>query len=60
MRTRIYLSLLLAVIGLGLYTLTHELRWIYAGFSAAAVPFLVHLIWQERIPIRHMLKGPKN
>ena len=48
------------VIGLGRYTLTRDLRWIYAGLSAAAVPFLVRLIWQERIPIRHLLKGRKN
>jgi len=47
-------------IGLGLFMLTHDLRWIYAGLSAAAVPFLVHLIWQERIPIRQLLKGRKN
>ena len=60
MRNWIYLSLLLMVIGLGLYTLTHDLRWIYAGLSAAAVPFLVRLIWQERIPIRQLLKGRKN
>ena len=60
MRSRISLSLLLTVIGLGLYTLTHDLRWIYAGLSAAAVPFLVHLIWQERIPIQHLLKRRKN
>ena len=60
MRNWIYLSLLLMVIGLGRYTLTRDLRWIYAGLSAAAVPFLVRLIWQERIPIRHLLKGRKN
>jgi len=54
------LSLLVTVIGLGLYTLTHDLRWVYAGLSAAAVPFLVRLIWQERIPIRHILKGRKD
>ena len=59
MRSRISLSLLVAVIGLGLFILTHDLRWIYAGLSAAAVPFLVHLIWQERIPIRQLLKGRK-
>ena len=60
MRSRISLSLLIPAIGLGLYTLSHDLRWIYAGLSAAAVPFLVHLIWQERIPIRQLLKGRKN
>ena len=60
MRSRISLSLLVTVIGLGLFILTHDLRWIYAGLSAAAVPFLVHLIWQERIPIRQILKGRKN
>ena len=60
MRSRISLSLLMAAIGLGLYTLSHDLRWIYAGLSAAAVPFLVYLIWQERIPIRQLLKGRKN
>jgi hypothetical protein len=60
MRIQICLNLLLTVIGLGFYTLTHDLRWIYAGLSAAAVPFLVHLIWQERIPIRQLLKGRKN
>jgi hypothetical protein len=60
MRSHICLSLLVTVIGLGLYTLTHDLRWVYAGLSAAAVPFLVRLIWQERIPIRHILKGRKN
>ena len=60
MRNWIYLSLLLMVIGLGLYTLTRDLRWIYASLSAAAVPFLVRLIWQERIPIRQLLKGRKN
>jgi hypothetical protein len=60
MRSRISLSLLLAAIGLGLYIQTHDLRWIYAGLSAAAVPFLVFLIWQERIPIRQLLKGRKN
>ena len=60
MRSRISLSLLVAAIGLGLYTLTHDLRWIYAGLSAAAIPFLVHLIWQERIPIRLLLKERKN
>ena len=59
MRSRISLSLLITAIGLGLYTLSHDLRWIYAGLSAAAVPFLVHLIWQERIPIRHLLKKRK-
>ena len=60
MRSRITLSLLVTAIGLGLYTLSHDLRWIYAGLSAAAVPFLVYLIWQERIPIRQLLKGRKN
>ena len=60
MRSRISLSLLVTVIGLGLFMLPHELRWIYAGLSAAAVPFLVYLIWQERIPIRQLLKGRKN
>ena len=60
MRNRISLSLIVTAIGLGLYTLTHDLRWIYAGLSAAAVPFLVRLIWQERIPIRQLLKGRKN
>ena len=60
MRNRISLSLLLTVIGLGLFILTHYLRWIYAGLSAAAVPFLVYLIWQERIPIRQLLNGRKN
>ena len=60
MRSRISLSLIVTAIGLGLYTLTHDLRWIYAGLSAAAVPFLVYLIWQERIPIRQILKGRKN
>ena len=60
MRSRISLSLLVTAIGLGLFMLTHDLRWIYAGLSAAAVPFLVHLIWQERIPIRQILKGRKN
>ena len=60
MRSRISLSLIVTAIGLGLYTLTHDLRWIYAGLSAAAVPFLVYLVWQERIPIRQLLKGRKN
>ena len=60
MRSRISLSLLVTVIGLGLFMLTHDLRWFYAGLSAAAVPFLVRLIWQERIPIRQLLKGRKN
>ncbi len=60
MRNLIYLSILLTVIGLGLYGLTHDLRWIYTGLSAAAVPFLIRLIWQERIPIRQLLKGRKN
>ena len=60
MRNRISLSLIVTAIGLGLYTLTHDLRWIYAGLSAAAVPFLVGLIWKERIPIRQLLKGRKN
>ena len=60
MRSRISLSLLVTVIGLGLFILTHDLRWIYAGLSVAAVPFLVRLIWQERIPIRQLLKGRKN
>ena len=60
MRNRISLSLLVTVIGLGLFILTHDLRWIYTGLSAAAVPFLVYLIWQERIPIRQLLKGGKN
>ena len=60
MRSRISLSLLVTVIGLGLFILTQDLRWIYAGLSAAAVPFLVRLIWQERIPIRQLLKGRKN
>ena len=60
MRNRISLSLLVTVIGLGLFILTHDLRWIYASLSAAAVPFLVYLIWQERIPIRQLLKGRKN
>ena len=60
MRNRISLSLLVTVIGLGLFILTHDLGWIYAGLSAAAVPFLVYLIWQERIPIRQLLKGRKN
>ena len=60
MRNRISLSLLVTVIGLGLFILTHDLRWIYADLSAAAVPFLVYLIWQERIPIRQLLKGRKN
>jgi len=60
MRSRISLSLLVATVGLGLYALTHDLRWIYAGLSAAAVPFLVHLIWQERIPIRQLFKGRNN
>ena len=60
MRNRISLSLLVTAIGLGLFILTHDLRWIYAGLSTAAVPFLVCLIWQERIPIRQLLKGRKN
>ena len=60
MRNRISLSLLVTVIGLGLFILTHDLRWIYASLSAAAVPFLVYLIWQERIPIRQLLNGRKN
>ena len=60
MRCRISLSLIVTAIGLGLFMLTHDLRWIYAGLSAAAVPFLVRLIWQERIPIRQILKGRKN
>ena len=60
MRRRISLGLLLTAIGLGFYIQTHDLRWIYAGLSAAAVPFLVYLIWQERIPIRQLLKGRKN
>ena len=60
MRSRISLSLLVTAIGLGLYTLSHDLRWIYAGLSAAAVPFLVYLIWQERIPLQHLLKKRKN
>ena len=60
MRGRISLSLLVTVIGLGLFMLPHDLRWIYAGLSAAAVPLLVRLIWQERIPIRQLLKGRKN
>ena len=60
MRSRISLSLLVTAIGLGLYAQTHDLRWIYAGLSAAAVQFLVYLIWRERIPIRHLLKNRKN
>ena len=60
MRSRISLSLLVTAIGLGLYAQPHDLRWIYAGLSAAAVPFLVYLIWRERIPIRHLLKKRKN
>ena len=60
MRSRISLSLLVTVIGLGLFILAHDLRWIYAGLSVAAVPFLVYLIWQERIPIRQLLNGRKN
>ena len=60
MRSRYFLSLLVAAIGVGFYTLSHDLRWIYAGLSAAAVPFLVYLIWQERIPIRQLLKKRKN
>ena len=60
MRNRISVSLLVTEIGMGLFILTHDLRWIYAGLSAAAVPFLVYLIWQERIPIRQLLKERKN
>ena len=60
MRSRISLGLILTAIGLGLFILTHDLRWIYAGLSAAAVPFLVGLIWKERIPIRQLLKGRKH
>ena len=60
MRNQVYLGLFIMTIGLGIYLLTHDLRWIYAGLAGAAVPFLICLIWKERIPIKLLLRKQKS